>query len=298
MKNVMTRKCCRIIIDDFNRFGWASSLEVPVAHENLKEVTDREIQDSGILLAISDVAEYIRQKYIDKAMDIKPWDSDVRNMAYKDFVSCVLDRAVESYWSIPVPQMSSEEVVDFLSCYAYRGIVKRESFVETFTVSLHNMEATVNSEGVVSISVVSVLGKSAFRFKSFRNVTQHHLRAIALLDAVMDDLNHRLDSIMLQVEAVYKSQCIYLTFADHVAGFLTEKYSGKTKVCYKPNRMTVHFYLSEKDKAFITFFRDDIPWTIPEPPTDPESLRMICSHKNTPFTIVSLSNNDRRYLKK
>lgn len=298
MKNVMTRKCCRMIIDDFTRTGWASSRKVPVAHENLKEVTDQEIMDSGILLAISEVTEYIRQKYLDKAMDIKPWDTDIRHMAYKEFASCVLDKAVENLSYDPMPHMSYEDVVDFLSCYAYRGIVKREYFEETTTVALHNMEATVNSEGVVSISDESVWGKSGFRFKSFRDVTQHHIRAIVLLDAVMDDLNDRLDSIMLQVEAVYKSQCIYLTFAAQVAGFLTEKYSGKTKVCYKPNRMTVHFYLSEKDKAFITFFRDDIPWTIPEPPTDPESLRMICSHKNSPFTIVSLSYNDRRYLKK
>ena len=93
-------------------------------------------------------------------------------------------------------------------------------------------------------------------------------------------------------------QGIYQEYAALAAASLISKYQGKTRISQKGNRITVNFYLSDSEKAFITFFRDNMPWNIPDPPENSESLRMICSQKNSPFIIVSLSKQDRRYLKK
>ena len=51
------------------------------------------------------------------------------------------------------------------------------------------------------------------------------------------------------------------------------------------------------EKAVITLFQEQMPWTLPDPPTDPQSLRKTCQEEGSPFFIVSLSKRDRRNLK-
>lgn len=285
------------MIDNSSQFDLLPQ-KISVSQEHLRYVTEEEIQDSGIRLVISEVAEEIRQKYISKVLGTDKGNTNIQRSAYRDFISRVLDKTVENFSSVPLPDMSYDEIVDYMSFYAWGGMVKYEYYEEAIAVTLHNMDVTIQSDDNIGISEVSTPGKYNFGFKWFNNTKQHHLRAIVLLDAVIDELKIRLDPIMIEVEAAYKAEQIYLAYANKFACSLTEKYSGETMISHKPNRMTIHFYLSGKEKAIITFYKDKMPWPLLEPPTDPDSLRGICSQKNSPFIIVSLSKQDRRYLKK
>ena len=50
------------------------------------------------------------------------------------------------------------------------------------------------------------------------------------------------------------------------------------------------------EKAVITLFQEQMPWTLPDPPTDPQTLRKTCQEEGSPFFIVSLSKRDHRNL--
>jgi len=94
-----------------------------------------------------------------------------------------------------------------------------------------------------------------------------------------------------------QAQEIYLNYAGIVADSMTSQYKGQSRVSHKGNRTTLHFYLSDMEKAVITFFQEQMPWTLPDPPTDPQSLRKTCQEEGSPFFIVSLSKRDHRNLK-
>ena len=108
--------------------------------------------------------------------------------------------------------------------------------------------------------------------------------------------DEEIQKLMLEIKSLRQAQEIYLDYAGIVAETMTGLYQGKTRVSHKGNRTTLHFYLSDTEKAVITFFQEKMPWSMPEPPTDPESLRKACQEEGSPFFIVSLSKRDRRNL--
>lgn len=124
-----------------------------------------------------------------------------------------------------------------------------------------------------------------------------YLRPILLLDASSGALLEMIQKLLLEIKSFLRAQEIYLDYAGIVAETMTGLYQGKTRVSHKGNRTTLHFYLSDTEKAVITFFQEQMPWTLPDPPTDPQSLRKTCQEARSPFIIVSLSKRDRRNLK-
>ena len=124
-----------------------------------------------------------------------------------------------------------------------------------------------------------------------------YLKAILLLDAARDELMVMLQKLLLEIKSMLSAQEIYLNYARIVADTMTSQYRGKTRVSHKGNRTTLHFYLSDTEKAVITFFQKQMPWTMPEPPTNPDSLREACKEEGSPFFIVSLGKRDRNRLK-
>ena len=287
-----------MIMDGFNYLAFETPIGVPVNKENIRQVTDQEIRESGILQVVSEVADLLRQKYLERASHAKPKEINIYQRVYRDLVAGVMDRMVESLSSASSPDAGYDEMVDYLSCHAYGGVAKYEFFEDAVSVTLHDLVVTLQSDGEMGVSEVAPPGKYNFGFKWYSGAGLPHLKAVVLLDAVMDGLKDHLASIVLEVESACKAQDIYQAFADNVARSLTGRYSGPTKVSHKPNRMSVHFYLSETEKAFITFYKDQMPWVLPEPPVDPESLRETCMQESSPFFIVSLSKKDRRHLKK
>ena len=124
-----------------------------------------------------------------------------------------------------------------------------------------------------------------------------YLRPILLLDASSDVLLGMIQKLMLEIKSFLQAQEIYLNYAGIVAETMTSQYQGNARVSHKGNRTTLHFYLSDTEKTVITFFREQMPWTLPDPPTDPQSLRKTCQEEGSPYFIVALSKRDRRILR-
>ena len=128
-------------------------------------------------------------------------------------------------------------------------------------------------------------------------MTNAKLYALFLVDAAHRLIDLAVEPIILELDSFYLSQEIYFSALPYIIDPFVAQYAGVVKVTSRGNRCTVNFYLSDTEKAFITFFRDRMPWDIPAAPTDPESLRAECAKKESPFTIVGLSKSDRRFLK-
>ena len=82
---------------------------------------------------------------------------------------------------------------------------------------------------------------------------------------------------------------------------MTEVFSELRKE-YLEGPLTTNTYrpLLEREvyeKAVITLFQEQMPWTLPDPPTDPQSLRKTCQEEGSPFFIVTLGKRDRKRLK-
>jgi hypothetical protein len=103
--------------------------------------------------------------------------------------------------------------------------------------------------------------------------------------------------LLLEIKSLLQAQEIYLNYAAIVADTLTSQYQGQKRVSHKGNRTTLHFYLSDTEKAVLTLFQEKMPWTLPDPPTDPQSLRKTCQEEGSPFFIVTLGKRDRKRLK-
>ena len=115
---------------------------------------------------------------------------------------------------------------------------------------------------------------------------------------MQEDMLHEIvQKLLLETKSLLQAQEVYLNYAGMVADAMTGQYQGKTRISHKGNRTSIHFYLSDTDKAVISFFQEKMPWTLPDPPTDPESLRKTCQEEGSPFFIASLSKCDRRILK-
>ena len=191
-------------------------------------------------------------------------------------------------------EMVEEKVVENLSRYAVGPIIEHRYFGVSTEIPLNLFSANVTG-GCLTVTFDTGFSHISRRYT---DLTTIHVMGVLLVDAARDLLMEQRDSIALEVESIQKAQKIYQEYAALAAASLASKYQGKTRISQKGNRITVNFYLSDSEKAFITFFRDNMPWNIPDSPENPESLRMICSQKNSPFIIVSLSKQDCRYLKK
>jgi hypothetical protein len=142
---------------------------------------------------------------------------------------------------------------------------------------------------------VLILGENGNPIFTYEDTS--YIRPILLLDASSDLLLDKIQKLMLEIKSLRQAQEIYLNYAGIVAEILTSQYQGQTRVSHKGNRTTVHFYLSDTEKAVLTLFQEKMPWTLPDPPTDPQSLRKTCQEEGSPFFIVTLGKRDRKRLK-
>ena len=229
-----------------------------------------------------------------------PMNATIYSMAdfYADYHPNFSKKTLENYISLikmaDCQEMVEGKVVENLSRYAVGPIIEHRYFGVSTEIPLNLFSANVTG-GCLTVTFDTGFSHISRRYT---DLTTIHVMGVLLVDAARDLLMEQRDSIALEVESIQKAQKIYQEYAALAAASLVSKYQGKTRISQKGNRITVNFYLSDSEKAFITFFRDNMPWNIPDSPENPESLRMICSQKNSPFIIVSLSKQDRRYLKK
>jgi hypothetical protein len=280
-----------ILIGDNPEF---QAREIIVPPENKRTISQQQVVDSGLPELIAAVSEEVRKRYIASVSDSMTYEPYISEFIYKDLVLKTLENYISLIKMADCQEMVEEKVVENLSRYAVGPIIEHRYFGVSTEIPLNLFSANVTG-GCLTVTFDTGFSHISRRYT---DLTTSHVMGVLLVDAARDLLMGQRDSIALEVESIQKAQKIYQEYAALAAASLVSKYQGKTRVSQKGNRITVNFYLSDSEKAFITFFRDNMPWNIPDPPENPESLRMICSQKNSPFIIVSLSKQDRRYLKK
>lgn len=280
-----------ILIGDNPEF---QAREIIVPPENKRTISQQQVVDSGLPELIAAVSEEVRKRYIASVSDSMTYEPYISEFIYKDLVLKTLENYISLIKMADCQEMVEEKVVENLSRYAVGPIIEHRYFGVSTEIPLNLFSANVTG-GCLTVTFDTGFSHISRRYT---DLTTIHVMGVLLVDAARDLLMEQRDSIALEVESIQKAQKIYQEYAALAAASLASKYQGKTRISQKGNRITVNFYLSDSEKAFITFFRDNMPWNIPDPPENPESLRMICSQKNSPFIIVSLSKQDRRYLKK
>ena len=280
-----------ILIGDNPEF---QAREIIVPPENKRTISQQQVVDSGLPELIAAVSEEVRKRYIASVSDSMTYEPYISEFIYKDLVLKTLENYISLIKMADCQEMVEEKVVENLSRYAVGPIIEHRYFGVSTEIPLNLFSANVTG-GCLTVTFDTGFSHISRRYT---DLTTIHVMGVLLVDAARDLLMEQRDSIALEVESIQKAQKIYQEYAALAAASLVSKYQGKTRISQKGNRITVNFYLSNSEKAFITFFRDNMPWNIPDPPENPESLRMICSQKNSPFIIVSLSKQDRRYLKK
>lgn len=280
-----------ILIGDNPEF---QAREIIVPPENKRTISQQQVVDSGLPELIAAVSEEVRKRYITSVSDSMTYEPYISEFIYKDLVLKTLENYISLIKMADCQEMVEEKVVENLSRYAVGPIIEHRYFGVSTEIPLNLFSANVTG-GCLTVTFDTGFSHISRRYT---DLTTIHVMGVLLVDAARDLLMEQRDSIALEVESIQKAQKIYQEYAALAAASLVSKYQGKTRISQKGNRITVNFYLSDSEKAFITFFRDNMPWNIPDPPENPESLRMICSQKNSPFIIVSLSKQDRRYLKK
>lgn len=280
-----------ILIGDNPEF---QAREIIVPPENKRTISQQQVVDSGLPELIAAVSEEVRKRYIASVSDSMTYEPYISEFIYKDLVLKTLENYISLIKMADCQEMVEEKVVENLSRYAVGPIIEHRYFGVSTEIPLNLFSANVTG-GCLTVTFDTGFSHISRRYT---DLTTIHVMGVLLVDAARDLLMEQRDSIALEVESIQKAQKIYQEYAALAAASLASKYQGKTRISQKGNRITVNFYLSDSEKAFITFFRDNMPWNIPDSPENPESLRMICSQKNSPFIIVSLSKQDRRYLKK
>lgn len=280
-----------ILIGDNPEF---QAREIIVPPENKRTISQQQVVDSGLPELIAAVSEEVRKRYIASVSDSMTYEPYISEFIYKDLVLKTLENYISLIKMADCQEMVEEKVVENLSRYAVGPIIEHRYFGVSTEIPLNLFSANVTG-GCLTVTFDTGFSHISRRYT---DLTTIHVMGVLLVDAARDLLMEQRDSIALEVESIQKAQKIYQEYAALAAASLVSKYQGKTRISQKGNRITVNFYLSDSEKAFITFFRDNMPWNIPDPPENPESLRMICSQKNSPFIIVSLSKQDCRYLKK
>lgn len=260
----------------------------------VQSLGQEEVRSSGILEVIDEVGKQLHQEYIDVPPTTDIYRPFLESELYEKAVSRILDSAKSLDGVKGESNMNYEAVIGSLRPYA-TGIQTEEypygAYVTVCYIFLRKLTVLVLADDI-RVQTINDQGRTIYSYED-----TSYLKAILLLDAARDELMVMLQKLLLEIKSMLSAQEIYLNYARIVADTMTGSYQGKTRVSHKGNRTTLHFYLSDTEKAVITFFQKQMPWTMPEPPTDPDSLRKTCQEEGSPFFIVSLGKRDRNRLK-
>ena len=251
-----------------------------------------EVSSSGILEIMDEVFKELHKEHVEGPL---PTDTYVppylERELREDAVSRILDRARSLKNVKGASSMDYMEVVEALRPYATCIRHEKTPLDKYVYIFLQNLQLFVcpNHRRVL------ILGENWNPIFTYEDTS--YLRPLLLLDASSDLLIEKTQKLLLEIRSLLQAQEIYLNYAGIVADTMTSQYQGQTRVSHKGNRTTLHFYLSDTEKAVLTIFQEKMPWTLPDPPTDPQSLRKTCQEEGSPFFIVSLSKRDRRNLK-
>lgn len=251
-----------------------------------------EVSSSGILEIMDEVFKELHKEQVEGPL---PTDTYVppylERKLYEEAVSRILDRARSLKNVKGASSMDYMEVVEALRPYATCIRHEKTPLDKYVYIFLQNLQLFVcpNHRRVL------ILGENWNPIFTYEDTS--YLRPLLLLDASSDLLIERTQKLLLEIRSLLQAQEIYLNYAGIVADTMTSQYQGQTRVSHKGNRTTLHFYLSDTEKAVLTIFQEKMPWTLPDPPTDPQSLRKTCQEEGSPFFIVSLSKRDLRNLK-
>lgn len=278
---------------------WWHSIQPKIHEETIPEIQvqslgQEEIFSSGILEVIAEVGKLLHKEYIDVPLTTDTYRPFLESELYEKAVSRILDSAKSLDGVKGESNMNYEAVIGSLRPYA-TGIQTEEypygAYVTVCYIFLRKLTVLVLADDI-RVQTINDQGRTIYSYED-----TSYLKAILLLDAARDELMVMLQKLLLEIKSMLSAQEIYLNYARIVADTMTGSYQGKTRVSHKGNRTTLHFYLSDTEKAVITFFQKQMPWTMPEPPTDPDSLRKTCQEEGSPFFIVSLGKRDRNRLK-
>lgn len=279
---------------DFTGGGLFGMRDVVIPEWRKKTVSFEELQEAGIERLVAECGEELRKKYVEQALRSMSKPMFLEDRLKREYMSMVIDKAVKMH-SRPQPEtLCYAEIVDYLSQYEKHGVIECTRCSVSTAVMMNMLEVNVYEEDLV-LNVR--LNDTSPPERDYENLNMGLLKAIVYADASLKLIEAELAPIMLELESIYMSQEIYHDFAPQAIEPFVSKYNGRKSVRYKGNRCTIHFYLSDEEKAVISFFRDRMPWDMPEPPTDPESLRAACAQEGSPYFIVKLSRKDRRLLK-
>ena len=250
-----------------------------------------EVRSSGIMEIMTEVFSELRKEYLEGPLTTDTYRPLLEREVYEKAVSKILDRSRPLKDAKAMSSMDYKEVVDILRPYSTTIRSEEYHWGTVVYIILQELRVLVNSNDN------RVMIVDDYRRKILEYEDTSYLRPILLLDASSDVLLEMIQKLMLEIKSLLQAQEIYLNYAGIVADSMTSQYKGQSRVSHKGNRTTLHFYLSDMEKAVITFFQEQMPWTLPDPPTDPQSLRKTCQEEGSPFFIVSLSKRDHRNLK-
>lgn len=266
--------------------------QVDIPGDRKKRITEADLGVSAVPAIIAETAVSVREKFMEEAKHEKCKELYLHNRIRRHMIEAVLENALRRV-SHEGDDMDMRAAADYLTDYGCGGVWDDAHFgIESRDIRLQNFRIYVRED-----SLGIALTYKGFQHMAFDRVNRAVLDAILLVDAAHGMIDRALDPIILELDSFYLSQEIFFSTLPYLIDPFVVEYQGVVKVNAKCDRCTVNFYLSDTEKAFITFFRDRMPWDIPAPPTDPQSLRAECAKKESPFTIVGLSKSDRRYLK-
>ena len=264
--------------------------ETPAPEQRMSLGHD-EVRSSGIMEIMTEVFSELRKEYLEGPLPTDTYRPLLEREVYEKAVSKILDRSRHLKDAKAKSSMDYKEVVDILRPYATTIRSEEYHWGTIVYIALQELLVLVNSNDD-RVMIVDDSGRNIVVYED-----TSYLRPILLLDASSDVLFEMIQKLMLEIKSFLQAQEIYLNYAGIVAETMTSQYQGKARVSHKGNRTTLHFYLSDTEKAVITFFREQMPWTLPDPPTDPQSLRNTCQEEDSPFFIITLSKKDRKRLK-
>lgn len=265
--------------------------EETLAPEQRISLSHDEVCRSGIMEIITEVFNELHKEYLESPLPTDTYRPLLEREVYEKAVSKILDRSRPLKDAKAMSSMDYKEVVDILRPYS--TTIRYEEYHRGTVVYIILQELRV----IVNSNDNRVMIVDDYRRKILEYEDTSYLRPILLLDASSGALLEMIQKLLLEIKSFLQAQEIYLNYAGIVADSMTSQYKGQSRVSHKGNRTTLHFYLSDTEKAVITFFQKKMPWTLPDPPTDPESLRNACQEDGSPYFIVPLSKCDRRRLK-
>jgi hypothetical protein len=240
---------------------------------------------------ITEVFNELHKEYLESPLPTDTYRPLLEREVYEKAVSKILERSRPMKDDKAESSMDYKEVVDSMRPYATTIRSEEYHWGTIVYIILKELLVLVNSNDN-RVMIVNDSGRNIVVYED-----TSYLKPILLLDASSDVLLEMIQKLLLEIKSLLQAQEIYLNYAGIVAETLTSQYQGQTRVSHKGNRTTLHFYLSDTEKAVLTLFQEKMPWTLPDPPTDPQSLRKTCQEEGSPFFIVTLGKRDRKRLK-